>query len=182
MIWILHLKPNLQIFVLLFLLRISDVHPIFGYSKQKLLIFTWLLFDDVDKQIKFYPITTLHSFAHLLSLLQWISAYSANLILHFLLFSFPLYKLVSCILVIHPFIIVFVLDARVQRLHFQRNKHRKNFDRTKLFLFRTFAVYSIISTPQFLIKHQLFLFHQFSNSTKVLAGVCYFFPDSTLFT
>lgn len=72
-------------------LRISDVHPVFGHSKRKLLIFTWLLFDDVDKQIKFYPMTTLHSFAHLLSLLQWIPAYSANLILHFLLFSFSLY-------------------------------------------------------------------------------------------
>lgn len=66
------------------------------------------------------------------------------------------YSVLSCILFIYPFIIVFVLDARVQRLHFQRNKHRKNVDRIKLFLFRTFAVYSIILTPQFLIKHQLF--------------------------
>lgn len=145
------------------LIRISDVHPVFGHSKRKLLIFTWLLFDDVDKQIKFYPMTTLHSFAHLISLLQWILAYSANLILHFFAFFIlavyvqcTSYSVLSCILFIYPFIIVFVLDARVQRLHFQRNKHRKNVDRIKLFLFRTFTVYSIISTPQFLIKHQLF--------------------------
>lgn len=92
------------------------------------------------------------------------------------------YSVLFCILFIYPFIIVFVLDARVQRLHFQRNKHRKNVDRIKLFLFRTFAVYSIISTPQFLIKHQLFFVPSIFELDENACWRVFYFPDSTLFT
>lgn len=187
MVQIIHLKPNLQIFVLLFFASYFGCSSGIWALKTKIIDFHMIV---IWRRRQTNQISSYDHFAFIRTFVISVAMNSRVLSkfdITFFAFFIPapmctVYKLLSCILFIYPFIIVFVLDARVQRLHFQRNIHTKIVDRIKLFLFRTFGVYSIISTPQFLIKYQLFLSINFQTRWKCLLACAFYFPDSTLFT
>lgn len=146
-----------------------QIFPVFVHSTTNYWFFHKIVIwrRTQTNQILFRSPLYIHLLSHSISLWQYdfraLGKFHITFVrcLLFLLFFFFLFS--SLDMFIFPFIIVFVPDARAQRLHFQRNKQSQIVDRITLFVPSVRCLFDY-QRSNFWIKHQcvFFLFHQFS--------------------